>query len=151
MAFGVEQDQSITNGRTSSGITEYTLNINGETFCVIDLPILLIRVHCNWQASEEKEGTGTPIDRLPNELVSYIFTLGSEAEEDGDHDDDNEGEQDIRGYCSHSKCSSLMFADAGVPLLSRFRHSGLISTLQRAPLLTSLAPGWNVPKGVLWT
>ncbi|KAI0304438.1 hypothetical protein B0F90DRAFT_1588206, partial [Multifurca ochricompacta] len=37
---------------------------------------------------------GTPVDTLPNELLSYIFTLGSEAEEDGDDDDDDDDDDD---------------------------------------------------------
>jgi hypothetical protein len=60
------------------------------------------------RASEEKEKKkkkqppspprGTPVDSLPNELLSYIFTLGSEAEEDDDDDDDDEDEEEEDEY-----------------------------------------------------
>ncbi|KAI0269814.1 hypothetical protein BC834DRAFT_1014196 [Gloeopeniophorella convolvens] len=46
---------------------------------------------------------GCPIDSLPNELLSYIFTLGTEAEEDGDEDEDEEDQEmfmDILGQGS---------------------------------------------------
>jgi hypothetical protein len=56
------------------------------------------------RAFEEKEEKkkhpaplGTPVNALPNELLSYIFTLGSQAEDDGD-DDDLEEDVDVNEY-----------------------------------------------------
>jgi F-box-like len=54
---------------------------------MIHLPIFTTRDQFlrDWRPS--------PVDSLPNELLSYIFTLGSGAEEQGDHDNDNDTEE----------------------------------------------------------
>src|SRR6201999_324367 len=79
-----------------------TVNVDGEDVRVIQLTNFNLMEHIEnlrRQASESEEkpcscfpitSGGTPINTLPNELLSYIFTLGSEAEENGDDDDDDD-------------------------------------------------------------
>lgn len=105
MASSTQRPQSAPDAPSSSGFTLDTANINGEDVRVIQLAHFDVMEHIEHlrvrrQASEEKKypristpGT-TPVNSLPNELLSYIFTLGSEAEEDGDHDHDEE-EEDV--------------------------------------------------------
>ena len=107
MASSTQQPQSASDTPSSSGFT--LANISGEDDVrVIQLANFDVMEHVDHLrarrlASEEKKypristpGT-TPVNTLPNELLSYIFTLGSEAEEDGDHDDDEE-EEDVHTH-----------------------------------------------------
>lgn len=104
---------SDSDAPSSSGFAIETANIGGETVGVIRLANFDIMEHIQTlrrRASEEKENKkkkkqppspprGTPVNSLPNELLSYIFTLGSEAEEDDDEDDeDDEEEEDEYGF-----------------------------------------------------
>jgi len=100
---------SDSDAPSSSAFTLETANIGGEDVGVIRLANFDIMEHIQTlrrQAFEEKEKKkhpqpiplGTPVDSLPNELLSYIFTLGSEAEEDGDDDDAEEDDEDDDEY-----------------------------------------------------
>ena len=99
---------SDSDAPSSSAFTLETANIGGEDVGVIRLANFDIMEHIQTlrrRAFEEKAKKkhpiplGTPVDSLPNELLSYIFTLGSEAEEDGDDDDveDEDVEEDEYG------------------------------------------------------
>ena len=75
----------------------------------------------------------SPVNNLPNELLSYIFTLGSEAEKsgcDGNHAERLEEGEDVAG--SH-------------PVM------GHISTSRRARLLTNPGPGLSGPRTIRWS
>ena len=93
---------SDSDAPSSSGFTPEKANIDGEEVGVIRLANFDIMEHIQtlrMRASEEKEKKhpsphGTPVNSLPNELLSYIFTLGSEAEEDGDDDDEEDEDED---------------------------------------------------------
>ena len=94
---------SDSDAPSSSAFTLETAIIGGEDVGVIRLANFDIMEHIQTlrrRAFEEKAKKkhpiplGTPVDSLPNELLSYIFTLGSEAEEDGDDDDVEDVEDD---------------------------------------------------------
>jgi len=98
-----EKPTSDPDAPSSSVFTLDTANIGGEEVGVIRLANFDIMEHIQTlrrRASEEKEKKhppsprGTPVNSLPNELLSYIFTLGSEAEEDGDDDEEEEDEDE---------------------------------------------------------
>jgi hypothetical protein len=101
MTSGTQRPQGASDPLSSSGFTLDTININGENVGVIQLAKFDMMEHIEnlrvrRLASEEKTyhriltPGKTPVNSLPSELLSYIFTLGSEAEEDGDHDDDDD-------------------------------------------------------------
>ena len=97
---------------SSSNIVEKTVNLNGEEIQVLQLTNFSLEEHLKklhrQEASEKKPEkkklakkppfippkTGTPVNALPNELLSSIFVLGSEAEELGSNDADDEEEDD---------------------------------------------------------
>src|SRR5882762_10349955 len=84
----------------SEGIIQRTLNVNGEEIRVIqstNFSLEELLENRQREAARRKAPlipptSGTPINALPNELLSYIFTLGSGAEEQGEGDDDGEEE-----------------------------------------------------------
>ena len=89
------QDRSTPDGHgdeaLSADFTQYNPNINGEVFHVTQLADLKGK-----EKSKDQDhpfvppSDGTPVHNLPNELLSYIFTLGSEVERRGDGDDDDD-------------------------------------------------------------
>src|SRR6266403_184744 len=102
MTSSTEQPPSSSEPPSSSGIVEQALNINGEEIRVIQFPNFSIEEHLEnlqCEAARRKAPfvpptSGTPINALPNELLSYIFTLGSGAEEQGDDNDDDDDDED---------------------------------------------------------
>src|ERR1700684_4114575 len=82
---------------SSSNMIEQTINLNGEEMKVLQLNNFSLEEHLKklygQEASEQKPEkkkpkkkysfippkTGTPVNALPNELLSSIFVLGSEA------------------------------------------------------------------------
>jgi len=102
MDSGTERPSSASNFSPSSGLVERTINVNGQELHIIQLPNFDLMEHVEnlrRRASEPKccprvSSGGTPVDTLPNELLSYIFTLGSEAEEYGDGDTEDEEDED---------------------------------------------------------
>ncbi len=104
MTSSTNQHRSIPDGHDDGGgpsspnRTEYKLNINGEVFHVTQLTNLKEKEKSRRQAIQIQDpfippSDGTPVNNLPNELFSYIFTLGSEAEESG-YDDGAEEEEE---------------------------------------------------------
>ena len=93
---------------SSSGVVQKTVNINGEEMQVLQLTNFSIeehlkKLHQRREASEKRREkkhpfippkTGTPVNALPNELLSSIFALGSEAEEHGGDDAEDEEEEE---------------------------------------------------------
>jgi hypothetical protein len=102
MTSSTGQPPSSSEPSPSSGIVEGTLNINGEEIRVIQFTNFSLEEHfeeVQREAARRKARfvpptSETPINGLPNELLSYIFTLGSGAEEQGDDDYDGEEEGD---------------------------------------------------------
>lgn len=103
MSSSSEQPPSTSEPSPSSGIVERTVNINGEEIRVIQLTNFDLREHLenlHRKASKKKApffippSSGTPVNALPNELLSYIFTLGSGAEEQGGNDDVDDEEEE---------------------------------------------------------
>ena len=96
MTSSTNQHQSAPDGHTdepsSLDRTEYKLNINGEVFHVTQLAKKM-RQAAKKLAPFIPPSDGTPVNNLPNELLSYIFILGSEAEE-SDHDEDAEEDEE---------------------------------------------------------
>ena len=96
MTSSTNQHQSTSDGHndepSSPDRMEYTLNVNGEVFHVTQLAEK-IRQAVKKLDPFIPPSDGTPVNNLPNELLRYIFTLGSEAEESG-HDDDAEGDEE---------------------------------------------------------
>jgi hypothetical protein len=92
------QPPTSSESSPSSGIVDGTLNINGEEVRVIQFPNFSLEEHLEniQRVAARREApfvpptSGTPINALPNELLSFIFTLGSGAEEQGDDDDDDD-------------------------------------------------------------
>jgi hypothetical protein len=82
------------------GILESTLSTSGEEIGVVHFTKFGTEEHIeNLLAARRKApsvppSSGTPINALPNEILSYIFTLGSGAEEQGDDDDEDEDEDE---------------------------------------------------------
>jgi len=119
MDSGPEKPTSDSGAPSSSVFTLDTANIGGEGVGVIRLANFDIMEHIKtlrMRASEEKEEKhpspcGTPVNSLPNELLSYIFTLGSEAEEDGDDDDEeeDEDEDEYHGFATRRRLRRLPF------------------------------------------
>ncbi|KAI9465510.1 hypothetical protein BJY52DRAFT_1144222 [Lactarius psammicola] len=73
--------------------------MNGEVFHVTQLTSLKEKEKSRRQATQNQDpfippSNGTPVNNLPNELFSYIFTLGSEAEESGYDEEGQEEEED---------------------------------------------------------
>jgi hypothetical protein len=97
MTSSTGQPPSSSGPFPSSGIIERTVNIDGEEIRVLQFTNFSLEEHFeNLQREAARKKTpfvpptsGTPVDSLPNELLSYIFTLGSGAEEQGDDDDDD--------------------------------------------------------------
>lgn len=76
---------------------EYNPNINGD---VLHVTQLAGKEKSRRQATKDQHpfippSDSTPVNNLPNELLSYIFTLGSENEKSGHDDDDQEEEEDV--------------------------------------------------------
>ncbi|KAF8501012.1 hypothetical protein F5888DRAFT_1609567 [Russula emetica] len=103
MTSSTGQPPGSSESSPSSGIVEGTLNINGEEIRVIQFPNFSLEEHLEniQRVAARREApfvpptSGTPINALPNELLSFIFTLGSGAEEQGDDDDDDDnGEEE---------------------------------------------------------
>ena len=96
MTSSTGQPPSSSGPSPSSGIIEGTIDPNDEEIRVIlSLEESLRREVARRKARFVPPTSGTPINALPNELLSYIFTLGSGAEEQGDGSDDGEdGEGD---------------------------------------------------------
>ena len=77
---------------------KYFTNVNGEGIQGIKITRINVDEYCEklWREAFEKNRpfippkTGTPVNALPNELLSLIFVLGSEAEEQGGNDADDE-------------------------------------------------------------
>jgi hypothetical protein len=96
MTSSTGEPQSSAEPSPSSGIVRGTLNIHGEEIGFIKFTNFNLKEHfenLQRQAARFVPPSGTPVNALPNELLSYIFTLGSGAEEQGD-DDGGEEEQD---------------------------------------------------------
>ena len=135
MASGAEQHQSTSNGPSSSGITEYTPNINGGVFRVIDLPILILgniariaigmppnrrvlvsrhrRVHLSTLFQTSCSHTFLLWDRRLKNMATMTMTAM-----------ETRANPPRTGHNCRSKSSCLTFADAGVRSLSRFRRCG---------------------------
>lgn len=101
MTSNTEQPPTTSKPSSSSVFVEKTVNLNGEEFQAIQLTNFSMAKHIEKlrEASEKKHpfippSTGTPVNALPNELLSCIFALGSEADEHGDNDVDEEEETD---------------------------------------------------------
>ena len=102
MASSTGQSPSSSEPSSSLGIVERTVNINGEEDGLIQFTNFNLEEHFENRLREAARRkapyvpptSGTPINTLPNELLSYIFTLGSGAEEQGDDDDDEEEEEE---------------------------------------------------------
>jgi hypothetical protein len=103
MTSSTGQPPSSSEPSPSSGIIQGTVNVNGEEIRVTQFTNFSLEEHFEnhqREAARRKAPfvppmSGTPINGLPNEVLSYIFTLGSGAEELGDeNDDDGEGEDD---------------------------------------------------------
>jgi hypothetical protein len=86
------------DGPSSPGFTEYDFGIDSEVVHVIQLANFSLeeKIESRRQAQLPfiPPSDGTPINNLPNELLSYIFTLGSEAEKNGDDDEEEDEEQE---------------------------------------------------------
>ncbi|KAH9002562.1 hypothetical protein EDB86DRAFT_2847286 [Lactarius hatsudake] len=80
-------------GPSSPDRTEYKPNINGDVFHVTQLANLKEKEKSRRQGSFVPPSDGTPVNNLPNELLSSIFTLGSEAEKSG-YDENAEEEEE---------------------------------------------------------
>ncbi|KAH9179218.1 hypothetical protein EDB89DRAFT_2225142 [Lactarius sanguifluus] len=80
-------------GPSSPDRTEYKPNINGDVFHVTQLTSLKEKEKSRRQDPFIPPSDGTPVNNLPNELLSSIFTLGSEAEKSG-HDDNAKEEEE---------------------------------------------------------
>ena len=101
MASSTGQPPSSSEPSPSSGIIQGTVNVDGEEIRVIKFTNFSLEEHfgnLQREAARRKAPfvpptSGTPVNALPNELLSYIFTLGSGAEEQGD-DGDSEEEED---------------------------------------------------------
>ena len=103
MTSSTGQPPSSSEPSPSSGTIERTLNIDGEEVRVLHFPNFSLEEHFeNFQSEAAKRKaflvpptSGTPINGLPNELLSFIFTLGSGAEEQGDDDyGEEEGDEE---------------------------------------------------------
>jgi hypothetical protein len=102
MTSSTGQPPSSSEPSPSSGIVQGTLNIDGEEIRVLQFTNFSLEEHfenLQREAARRKAPfvpptSGTPINALPNELLSYIFTLGSGAEEQGDDDGDDGGEEE---------------------------------------------------------
>jgi hypothetical protein len=102
MSSSTEQPPSTSEPPPSSRIIERTININGQEIQAIQITNFSLEEHLenlHRKASKKKDpfippSSGTPVNALPNELLSYIFTLGSGAEEQGGNDVDDEEEQE---------------------------------------------------------
>lgn len=99
MTSSTEQLPSSSNSPLSPGFTDNARKIDGEDIRGIHFDTREHFEDHREQASEKKGLLlsplgGTPVNALPNELLSYIFTLGSGAEEDGDYDGVEEGEEE---------------------------------------------------------
>lgn len=79
---------------SSTDHTQYNLNLNGEVSQVTQLTDLKGTDKSKNQDPFIPPSDGTPVHNLPNELLSYIFTLGSKGERDDDDDDEEEEEED---------------------------------------------------------
>src|SRR5260370_19505397 len=107
MASSTEQPPSSSEPSSSSGILESTLSTSGEEIRVIHSTKFGIDEHIeNLQVARRKApfvppSSGTPINALPNEILSWIFTLGSGAEEHGDDDDEDEDEDEEDSIDEH--------------------------------------------------
>ena len=104
MTSGTGQSPSSSEPSPSSDTLERTLNIINDE--------LWVNQYTNVSPDEDFENhqreatrrrkappfvpptSGTPVNALPNELLSYIFTLGSGAEEQGDDDYVEDEEED---------------------------------------------------------
>jgi len=101
MTSSTGQPPGSSEPSSSSGIIHGTVNINGEEIQAIQFTNFSLEEHfenLQREAARRKAPfvpptSGTPINALPNELLSNIFTLGSGAEEHGDNDDDEEEEE----------------------------------------------------------
>src|SRR5258708_34428402 len=107
MASSTEQPPSSSEPSSSSGILESTLSTSGEEIRVIHSTKFGIDEHIeNLQVARRKApfvppSSGTPINALPNEILSWIFTLGSGAEEQGDDEDEDEDEDEEDSIDEH--------------------------------------------------
>ncbi|KAH9065434.1 hypothetical protein EDB87DRAFT_1803443 [Lactarius vividus] len=81
----------------SSDRTEYKPNINGDVFHVTQLTNLKEKEKSRRQDPFITPSDGTPVNNLPNELLSSIFTLGSDAEKSGYDDIAAEEEEEEEG------------------------------------------------------
>ena len=102
MANSTGQPPSSSELSPSSGIVEGTINVNGEEIRVLQFTNFSLEEHfenLQREAARRKAHlvpptSGTPVNALPNELLSYIFTLGSGAEEQGDDGNDSEDDSE---------------------------------------------------------
>ena len=92
MTSSTNQHRSTPDGHgdeaLSADLTQYNANINGEVSLVTQL------VDFKGKERSEDQDPFVPVHNLPNELLSYIFTLGSEVERRGDDDDDSDEEEE---------------------------------------------------------
>ncbi|KAH8998599.1 hypothetical protein EDB92DRAFT_1941404 [Lactarius akahatsu] len=99
MTFSTNQHQGTPNGHDGGGPSspdraEYKPDINGDVFHVTQLTNLKAKEKSRRQDPFIPPSDGTPVNNLPNELLSSIFTLGSEAEKSG-YDDNAEEEEEV--------------------------------------------------------
>lgn len=111
MTSSTGQSPSSSEPSPSSGILERIINVNGEEIEVIQCTNFSLEEHFeNLQREVARRRapfvpptSGTPVNALPNELLSYIFTLGSGAEEQGDDDEVSEEEEEEDSTNEHGR------------------------------------------------